>query len=429
MSGQKIVGCCVHVATVIFYLAYARPSNNLSIPGEYLNNIFVKMEEFEPSNQPRYAINSRNRRIGNKSKENDSQISENETNSSTTSENETNSDETGSNHSNNNESCARDFSNGKSNFIKAKTVNNIKKKKKKFIETNKLTNKAGEIEHEKIFGQENFLNYLFLSNKRNSILNGKNQNFPKWGAVINFNDQKNIFVSDTCTIDNFLYAFWILSHIVPNFLIKIPSFPQTNILKEIIIEIDKNDWNKVRELWITKMMQSSVKVVRQRISLFGTESEFFLKYFEDYQKHSLYQRCKNDCSQNGKNLSSDSDKIYFKKFNNIVQLYSGYFRKCTSCKMNIESEIKFHNESNFLFIECCFNKITFDELPKKVEIHEKTFSLLCATLYITGHFFSIFELNGKRFLLDDLKDSLLYLEETILNDYYKIGTTTCLYYI
>ena len=133
-------------------------------------------------------------------------------------------------------------------------------------------------------------------------MNGKNQNFPKWGAVINFNDQKNIFVSDTCTIDNFLYAFWILSHIVPNFLIKIPSFPQTNILKEIIIEIDKNDWNKVRELWITKMMQSSVKVVRQRISLFGTESEFFLKYFEDYQKHSLYQRCKNDCSQmeNGK---------------------------------------------------------------------------------------------------------------------------------
>ena len=106
-------------------------------------------------------------------------------------------------------------------------------------------------------------------------MNGKNQNFPKWGAVINFNDQKNIFVSDTCTIDNFLYAFWILSHIVPNFLIKIPSFPQTNILKEIIIEIDKNDWNKVRELWITKMMQSSVKVVRQRISLFGTESEFF----------------------------------------------------------------------------------------------------------------------------------------------------------
>ena len=48
----------------------------------------------------------------------------------------------------------------------------ILKKKNKFIETNKLTNKAGEIEHEKIFGQENFLNYLFLSDKRNSILNG-----------------------------------------------------------------------------------------------------------------------------------------------------------------------------------------------------------------------------------------------------------------
>ena len=53
MSGRKIVGCCVHVATVIYYLSYAK-YYDIKMPAEFLNAIFVDFDKMESSNNPRY---------------------------------------------------------------------------------------------------------------------------------------------------------------------------------------------------------------------------------------------------------------------------------------------------------------------------------------------------------------------------------------
>ncbi len=62
MSGQKEAGCCVHVATVIYYLSYAR-NHNYKIPAEYLNNIFVNTSKKEPANNPQYVHNKRQNNV------------------------------------------------------------------------------------------------------------------------------------------------------------------------------------------------------------------------------------------------------------------------------------------------------------------------------------------------------------------------------
>ena len=54
MSGRKLVGCCVHVATVIYYLSNAKYIRNNKLPAEYLNNVFIDMEKMESPNNPRY---------------------------------------------------------------------------------------------------------------------------------------------------------------------------------------------------------------------------------------------------------------------------------------------------------------------------------------------------------------------------------------
>jgi hypothetical protein len=45
MSGLKVTGCCVHVATLIYYLTYGKYADEIKLPGKHLNSIFVNLEE------------------------------------------------------------------------------------------------------------------------------------------------------------------------------------------------------------------------------------------------------------------------------------------------------------------------------------------------------------------------------------------------
>ena len=54
-SGKRIVGCCSHVAVVIYYLSFAK-YNILKFPAEHLNDIFIDKKQLETSNQPRYFL-------------------------------------------------------------------------------------------------------------------------------------------------------------------------------------------------------------------------------------------------------------------------------------------------------------------------------------------------------------------------------------
>lgn len=49
---MKVAGCCVHVATLIYYLAYAK-YYAIRIPADYLNAVFVNTDLKEEPNKPR----------------------------------------------------------------------------------------------------------------------------------------------------------------------------------------------------------------------------------------------------------------------------------------------------------------------------------------------------------------------------------------
>ncbi|CAF0981641.1 unnamed protein product [Brachionus calyciflorus] len=51
LSGKKVAGCCSHVATLIYYFAYAKYHAN-KYPAEFLNKILIDMERKDSPNKP-----------------------------------------------------------------------------------------------------------------------------------------------------------------------------------------------------------------------------------------------------------------------------------------------------------------------------------------------------------------------------------------
>ena len=82
LSGLQVAGCCVHIASVIYYMSYImrnelKSPNFFKSPSKHLNSILVNPKIREKSNQPRYASHKRT---------NDPIISENESSSGETSD-------------------------------------------------------------------------------------------------------------------------------------------------------------------------------------------------------------------------------------------------------------------------------------------------------------------------------------------------------
>jgi hypothetical protein len=64
MSGSQFAGCCVHIATVIYYLSYAKSHilkdpKLIKLPASHFNKILVNTKSFEKPNAPRYVRNKR----------------------------------------------------------------------------------------------------------------------------------------------------------------------------------------------------------------------------------------------------------------------------------------------------------------------------------------------------------------------------------
>ena len=82
MSGRKVAGCCVHVASVIFYLSYAR-FNNINLPALNKHLVLIDTTKREKPNNPRLV---KAKRLVNRN--NDQNLDESESSSSDDSENE-----------------------------------------------------------------------------------------------------------------------------------------------------------------------------------------------------------------------------------------------------------------------------------------------------------------------------------------------------
>lgn len=60
-TGNRMAGCCVHVACVIYYLSYAKYTQ-LQLPAKNQRLIFIDMDKNEKPNKPRYVIRNRKKR-------------------------------------------------------------------------------------------------------------------------------------------------------------------------------------------------------------------------------------------------------------------------------------------------------------------------------------------------------------------------------
>jgi hypothetical protein len=76
----------------------------------------------------------------------------------------------------------------------------------------------------------------------NTIIPKFTSHIPFWGGYFTHQGKK-ISVTNTCTIDSYLFSFWVLSKIIPHFVEKLPPLQETKVLEEIIINIQNKVWN------------------------------------------------------------------------------------------------------------------------------------------------------------------------------------------
>jgi len=327
----------------------------------------------EPSNNPRYVKNTRRIRISSSSSDSETL----ELSSSSTDKDLNDSDEE---------------VNGKKSYEKSlsrKLLKNLLKKKRKQSliqeKDNKITpNEKNEISIKKIPQQVMAgINPFF----------GFKEHIPKWGALFKYNGV-NIHVTDTCTIDYFLFGFWILSQIVPNFIRNIPELEKTDALKNIVTNINIFNWNKVRELWIFEVIGHNFRNLKS-ISLFGSEYTNFLRHISDYQKYKLQQQCTISCSENNRILQEDSTELYFRKTqNNGLTIFSSFSSVCHTCESFRSIDIRFDYSPNFIFFQInnVNGRAVSTDVPKHIDIDNTEFQLLCVTVHQTSpsHFCGIY---------------------------------------
>lgn len=276
-----------------------------------------------------------------------------------------------------------------------------------------------------------------ITTDENSLFNIFVSHIPKWGGSF-FHNRKKFHLSNTCTVDYLLLGLWTISKMKENFLEDIPIIDITDSLKRLIEYIENNDWNNAKKTLIIEIMKLNLN--EKHLSFFGTENEFFINYFSAYQSHLIKQQCSTFCYLNNSVYLNDSTSLYFVKINDQVTLTVFTNEKCNICNSNINSSIQLQHRANFLLIESSDTNIKIYELPSRLNINDRIFKFLCTTFNQNNHFKSIFKLNKKFYLVDDLDQTVIFLTELdgknnnqkkqlFDSKYGIISTSTSLYYL
>ena len=202
-----MAGCCVHIATVVFYLSYAQhrianDPRNIKLPAKHLDSIVVNTKTLEKPNAPRYV---RNKRRNNLFIEKETEFA-----SSTSESSDLSSDEN-------------------DERLKIKPNNHMIKIKEKHPEDqSNFTNDKMEYEKHpppkiqfKNSKQNTKIPRVLKSSAAESTVEEIIPTFVEHipslgGSFIKKNGQK-ILMTNTCTFDNYLFSMWVLSKLVPNF--------------------------------------------------------------------------------------------------------------------------------------------------------------------------------------------------------------------
>ena len=407
MSGHQVAGCCVHVATLIFYLSYAKDKikedqRYIKLPASHLNSTLVNTKNLDISNEPRYVKHKRRK----------SCFIEKEI------------------------PCITSNSSDMSSEDEILMTNAVKKKilEPKDIEKNMHNDKVGLNKKKRSIQANNISKYRETPKLEMQTFIS---HIPSNGGYYTKTCGTKIPVINTCTIDNYLFALWVLSKLMFNFETRFRNLkPELkNTILEIIQNIDIYNWDLARQLWYSKVMKMNLGKRQKRINFFGTLERFFLQYMYCFQKHDLIQKCSTNCNNDGTYiLGEHSELLHFWKKNNTVAIVTELTHKCPACGTRVICEIRFLDDPLFLFIETN-SHFTINDLPKTIEINSKNYKLLCAIIYKVEHlhFVSIFDINEKKYLVDDLvKNEALLLEpnsSTHSNNYLELNISSAMYYM
>jgi hypothetical protein len=236
------------------------------------------------------------------------------------------------------------------------------------------------------------------------LLNEFSRRIPVWGGTIEYNGVSNVRVTNTCTIDYFLLALWLIRKLQGNFAQRLPGIEKSQLLNQIVGYIENRNWNKAKEIYINRILEINLISYRNTVSLFGSEKRMFLNNMTEFQSHSIIQLCTEGCIfNNARVLRAGESEIYLIKTPaGRIEVYSIVEGKCESCAALIRSKVRFENNPSFLFFETAYNNIYVQELPRHINIDNIDYRFLCATVSRPGHFIGLFEINNNLYKVNDL---------------------------
>jgi hypothetical protein len=445
-SGSRTVGCCSHIAAIIWYFACGKYLSNITNPGSrLLESIFPPViKKTKKPNEKSVTKNNRKNVVNDNDEDNDYEDDDDDKDDDDydnddddkNDDDDNNDDEDDDDDDDDNDDAEvdevdqTDFDDDEEideEFI-MQSITQTEEIQSSFKRILSVSNISTELGSKKTSTQrlinDNYIENMFdMSNFETRI--------PLWGGKIvdeNNNDIGKIIVN-TCTIDNFLLAIWVCSKLNSSIISLILFKP----IIRIINSIEMNEWNKAKSIWLKEILyeyfdfdcncsECAPLFKNHTINTFGSEYEFFLEPIINLQKYSLTSHCSSTCLSN--NIAKESVSLIFEKQNGIVSLILSKKKKCNSCKCQFSSELKFLKNPPWIFIQTSGKEmIKLEDLPHVLLISNRKYQLLCVSIYRTNHFRSIYLLNNSYFLVDDLKPTSF--NEKIP----KIKIVTCFYYL
>lgn len=367
LCGSRTVGCCSHIASIIYYLSFARHDSDLKykFPAAHLNDFFHTVEssdsESESEEEPDYDEEYENF-------EKNSIMSLNTEANQSSSECEILSQE-----------MKRSLS-----FASEKNIINEKTKLKK-IEDDFLISKP-----------EWFKDYI-----------------PYWGGfIIDENETKTeISIRNTCSIDYFLFAIWISAKLSDKCLEKIKYLDKSKNIYNLIEAISDKNWDKAKTIWVFDICKKKASFIEGQyvIDVHGSHYNQFTTHLIRSQSYISTERCLNsNCPNNYPKTFESTDFDFIIDGNELLLNYNRLKIKCDIClNITLSKENKMNNMPPFLFVENNANnilnreKITVDDLPDEIYVDSQKYIFLCCSIYRAGHFKSIFYFEKKLYLIDD----------------------------
>ncbi len=422
-NGCRTVGCCSHIASVILFLSNLVYQNKIVKPAEKLISIFPYYKH----------LSSCTSSSGDEPKKNKKKSKKKPVYGSDTSIIEDDLDETFSRLLS---VASNPYDNTQSQSKITKPNNeNEKSSKNKAQKKPLISSDANELDDENL--NESFKRLLSVTDNENHFKKKKDKSatleidgfylpVPKWGGVLvdENNNSLQIEITNTCTIDYLLLALWTatkLSNKPIIFLNETVFREKANCILNIIQNIESNNWNMAKSIWIQKIIKKSIET--NSISLFGSEYEFFITHIKEFQNYELTFECSSIC-QNNQRSRWHSD-LFFEKINKDVCLSINKTEACIKCFNVIRLRFKFLNiNPGFIIVQ---TKIGADQLykadiPLNLTINNINYKLLCGTMFEKAHFKAFFYLNNSYYIIDDLN---IRKSKRIP----KIKIITCFYYL